>query len=167
MPTSLKSLPKFGNIRAVYKHPIERTQMRINWLVYCGVLLVFLIGFQLAIGCDPLVALLCASSVVVCILPAYFYNFDLYGLLNVVLSVRYVFFALLAKTLYGQSMDEHSHYPVEAFFLTFCILLVESFLIYLVRRFDSGRSKISFADPFNRDFLNPQLSVHSWRTWHI
>lgn len=110
------------------------------------VLISVLMLAQLALGCSLAVLTLCAATIAVCFVPAFIYRFDLYGLLNIVLGIRYVVFPLAAKTLYGQSLDEHLVYPLEAFSLTLCILSAETVVIYTVRFFDHGASIVSLKE---------------------
>ncbi|WP_407117227.1 hypothetical protein [Bradyrhizobium sp. LMG 9283] len=134
---------------------MRRSQISVAFVA----LVILLMVAQLAMGCSFAVLALCGATIAVSFVPAFIYRFDLYGLLNVVLGVRYVVFPLVAKTFYGQPLDEHLVYPLEAFFLTFCILSVETLVIYVVRLFDRGASIVSLGEQSSDIFSAKNIAV--------
>ena len=116
---------------------------KVSVLIPLAVIGVFAAA-QLYLGTSPLIAALCVAAVAIPFLPLWLYGRDLYGLLSISFSLKYVGFALAAKTFYWQTLESNLHDPYAAFGLTLLLMIVLTAMFILARALDPGKAIFSF-----------------------
>jgi hypothetical protein len=92
----------------------------IKWAAGASLLLSL---FQLLLGGDPVIILLCLLSEAVCLFPVYLYGLGrTVGILYIGVWLAFSFSALLGKTILFQPIDSNLFNPI----LTFCVTLAGS-----------------------------------------
>lgn len=119
---------------------------RVPIIIPLGLVSIFGV-IQLILGTDPFLMILCAACIAVPLIPLHIYGRDLYSMLGIVFSVRYVGVALIAKTLYGQPLETHLYDPFAAYGLTFVLMVVVTLVLMLARALDRGTT----LSPFGMD----------------
>lgn len=93
---------------------------------------------QLFLGADPVVVVLSLAGILVTFLPLHFNGRDLYSLLAMVFGLRYLGFALIVKTVYGQPLQKHLFDPIPSHAWVLVLLSLTTLVFMLVRRLDRG-----------------------------
>jgi hypothetical protein len=88
---------------------------------------------------------LCAIAIAAPLLPLHFYGRDLYSMIGIVFSLRYTGVALVAKTWYGQSLEENLFDPYATFALTALLMIVMTALLMISRGLDRGTAAFPFS----------------------
>lgn len=99
---------------------------------------------QLLLGTSPAIVVMCVVAVILPFLILGLYGRDLYGLLGISFSIKYVGFALAAKTFYGQNLESHLREPYAAYGLTLLIMLSVTAMLIAARALDSSKNFFSF-----------------------
>ena len=99
---------------------------------------------QLLLGTSPAIVALCVAAVALPFLQLVLLGRDLYGVLNLVFNLKYIGFALVAKTLYGQTLDSHLYDPHAAFGLILLVMLSVTAMLIVARALDKDSSFFSF-----------------------
>ncbi|WP_026606525.1 hypothetical protein [Methylocapsa acidiphila] len=107
---------------------------------------IFVFGVvQLALGTDPLIMALCAISIAAPLLPLHLYGRDLYSMIGIMFSLRYVGVALIAKTFLGQTLESHLFDAYTAFGLTALLMCVITALLLIARALDASKVLFDFS----------------------
>jgi hypothetical protein len=101
-------------------------------------------GAQLMLGTSPAIIAMGAGAVVLPFLYLGLYGRDLYGLMGIAMSLKYVGFALVAKTFYGQTLESNLYDPYAAFGLTLLIMFIVTAMLILARELDRGKAFFDF-----------------------
>jgi hypothetical protein len=101
-------------------------------------------GVQIFLGTNPLLALLCLACIAVPLVPLHLYGRDLYAILGIIFCVRYVGVALIAKTLYGQTLETNLYDPFAAYGLTLLLMVTVTFTLLLARALDARTTLCPF-----------------------
>ncbi len=99
---------------------------------------------QLALGSDPWIVAMCAIAVATPLLPMHLYGRDLYAMLGLAISMRYTGVALIAKTLYGQTLELNLYDAYTAFGLDVILMVVVTVTLLLARALDPGGAAFPF-----------------------
>ncbi len=99
---------------------------------------------QLMLGTNPAIVAMCAAAVAVPFLPLGLYGRDLYSLLGISFSLKYVGFALAAKTFYGQTLESNLYDPYAAFGLTLSLMVVVTGMLLIASMLDRGQAIFQF-----------------------
>ncbi len=102
-------------------------------------------AIQLALGTDPVIIALCALGIAAPLIPLHLYGRDLYAMIGIVFSLRYVGVALIAKTLLGQTLESHLLDAYRAFSLTALFMCVVTAILLIARAMDAGKTLFNFA----------------------
>ena len=88
------------------------------------------------------------GCIAITLIPLQLYGRDLYSLLAIIFGLRYVGVALIAKTAYGQMLEENLYAPLASYSLTLLLMAVEVGLLLIARGFDRGTTLFPFSmDP--------------------
>jgi len=96
------------------------------------------------LGASPVIVVMCAAAVALPFSLLRLYGRDLYGLLGISFSVKYVGFALAAKTFYGQTLESHLYDPYAAFELTLLLMAILTAVLIVARALDPGKALFAF-----------------------
>lgn len=94
---------------------------------------------QLVLGTGPGIVAMSAAATAMPFLQMRLFGRDLYAVLGMAISMKYVGFALAAKTFYGQTLESHLYNAPAAYALTLLYILVLTGILLLTRALDSGR----------------------------
>jgi hypothetical protein len=93
---------------------------------------------QFYFGTSLTVMTLCAIAVATPLLPLHFYGRDLYSMMGVIFCLKYAGVGLLAKTGYGQPLEEHLFQPVYSYALTALAMVALTGALFVARSLDRG-----------------------------
>jgi hypothetical protein len=99
---------------------------------------------QLALGADPLIVALCGVSIAAPLIPLSLYGRDLYSIIGIVFSLRYAGVALIAKTFYGQPLQQHLFDAYAAFELNALFMVLITAILLIARAMDPGTALFPF-----------------------
>jgi hypothetical protein len=137
-------IERFHDVVSPQAFNLEDTKVPI--LIPLGLISIFA-AIQLFLGTDPLLMALCAACVAVPLIPLHLFGRDLYSMIGIVFSLRYVGVALIAKTLYGQPLETHLYDPFAAYGLTLLLMIVLTTVLIVARALDHGTT----ISPFSMD----------------
>ncbi|ACK49661.1 hypothetical protein Msil_0690 [Methylocella silvestris BL2] len=102
----------------------------------------------LCLGSSLPVVLMCVAGITVSFLPLHLYGRDLYSMVAILFSARYLIIALLLKIGYGQSLDSYLFDAAAAYGWTLVLMVIVTLIVLLARRWDPGKQFFEFAtDP--------------------
>ncbi|SFK71801.1 hypothetical protein [Methylocapsa palsarum] len=99
---------------------------------------------QLYLGTSPYVMALCAFGIAAPLLPLHIYGRDLYAIIGIIFSLRYAGVALMAKTAYGQPLEQNLFQPVHSFELYALLMAIVTLVLLIARRLDRGGTLFPF-----------------------
>jgi hypothetical protein len=99
---------------------------------------------QLMLGSSPAIVAMCAVAVTLPFLYMGLYGRDLYGVLFIGFSFKYVGVALAAKTFYGQTLESNLYDPYAAFGLNLLFMFVLTAMFIVARALDRGQAIFAF-----------------------
>lgn len=103
---------------------------------------------QLALGTSPVIVLIAMIGILLPLLPLFLRGRDIYGLIGIIFSSRYLGVALALKTLYGQRLEENLFDPYGSFALYLILMAVITAILFLARSLDRGKALFTFpTDP--------------------
>lgn len=108
---------------------------------------------QLYLGADPLVTALCFIGVATPFIPLHLYGRDIYSVVGVIFSLRYAGAALMAKTAYGQPLQQHLFEPVTSYMLNAVIMASVTAVLLIARGLDRGTVLFPMPEPPDLDRL--------------
>jgi hypothetical protein len=98
----------------------------------------------LVFGTDPSIVVMALACVTIPFLPLHVYGRDLYGVIGIIFSFRYVGIPLIAKTFYGQRLEENLFLPYDTYFMTTVLMVTETAILFAARAWDNGKTYFNF-----------------------
>jgi len=116
---------------------------KVNIIVPMGIILPFMVA-QLYIGTSIDILFIAFCAYIIPFLFLHINGRDLFSILAATYSLRYVGIAIIAKTFYGQALEENLYFPVEAYTLTLELMIVTCLALLIVRSVSATSGRYPF-----------------------
>jgi hypothetical protein len=120
--------------------PINRSVSLFIPLTAIGIFAVL----QLLLGASLVIVAMCAAATTIPFLYLGFYGRDLYGVLGIGFGLQYPGVALVAKTIYGQTLESNLYDAYAAFGLILLLMFVLTAMLVVARTLDWGEAFFRF-----------------------
>jgi hypothetical protein len=120
--------------------PINRSVSLFIPLTVIGIFAVL----QLLLGASLAIFAMCAGATAIPFLYMGFYGRDLYGVLGIGFGLQYPGVALVAKTIYGQTLESNLFDAYAAFSLILLLMVVLTAMLVAARTLDRGGAFFRF-----------------------
>jgi hypothetical protein len=101
-------------------------------------------ALQLLLGASLAIVAMCAGATAIPFLYLGFYGRDLYGVLSIGFGLQYPGVALVAKTIYGQTLESNLFDAYAAFGLILLLMVVLTAMLVAARTLDRGGAFFAF-----------------------
>lgn len=100
---------------------------------------------QFALGTSLAVVAMCAAAIGMPFIPLVLHGRDLYSVLGIAFSLKYAAVALIAKTLYGQTLESNLLDAEAAFAVTALVMASLTAMLAVARMLDRGTTLLPFS----------------------